>query len=107
MLVVAVELPTLSFQHDDLSVAQLVSTALFGDGAAAAVLSGRPRRPSGAAILEVQSHLFPDSLDALGFDLRDDGFHVVLAKTSPSGCAGVWARSSTRCWSELTWSGAM
>jgi alkylresorcinol/alkylpyrone synthase len=41
VLVVSVELPTLSFQRDDLSAANLVSTALFGDGAAAALLTGR------------------------------------------------------------------
>jgi alkylresorcinol/alkylpyrone synthase len=37
----------------------------------------------GASILEAQSHLFPHSLDALGFDLRHDGFHVVLARELP------------------------
>ena len=85
VLIVAVELPTLSFQHDDVSTAQLVSTALFGDGAAAALLTGRPRgpEPRGARILATRSHLFPDSLDDLGFELRDDGFHVLLAKDLP------------------------
>ena len=39
-LVIAVELPSLSMQRADLSPANLVSTALFGDGAAAAVLAG-------------------------------------------------------------------
>jgi alkylresorcinol/alkylpyrone synthase len=85
VLIVAVELPTLSFQHDDVSTAQLVSTALFGDGAAAALLTGRPRgpEPRGARILTTRSHLFPNSLEALGFELRDDGFHVLLAKDLP------------------------
>jgi alkylresorcinol/alkylpyrone synthase len=81
VLVVAVELPTLSFQRDDVSTPQLVSTALFGDGAAAALLTGRPRGP--VSILDNQSHLFPDTLDHLGFELRDDGFHVLLAKDLP------------------------
>jgi alkylresorcinol/alkylpyrone synthase len=86
VLIVAVELPTLSFQREDLNTAQLVSTALFGDGAAAALLTGRPppgREPRGARIVATRSHLFPDSLEALGFDLRDDGFHVLLAKDLP------------------------
>ena len=82
VLVVAVELPTLSFQHDDVSTAQLVSTALFGDGAAAALLTGRPTE-RGVSILATESHLFPDTLDALGFELRDDGFHVLLSKDVP------------------------
>jgi alkylresorcinol/alkylpyrone synthase len=83
VLIVAVELPTLSFQRDDLSVPQLVSTALFGDGAAAALVSGSDWANPGARILAARSHLFPDSLAALGFDLRDDGFHVLLAKDLP------------------------
>jgi len=81
VLVVSVELPSLSFQRDDLSVGNLVSLALFGDGAAAVLLCGS--RAAGASILETRSHIFARSLDALGFDLRDDGFHVVLAKELP------------------------
>jgi alkylresorcinol/alkylpyrone synthase len=85
VLIVAVELPTLSFQQEDVSVAQLVSTALFGDGAAAVLLAGAAVSASarGARVLTTRSHLFPDSTDALGFDLREDGFHVVLAKDLP------------------------
>jgi alkylresorcinol/alkylpyrone synthase len=84
-LVVAVELPSLSLQRADLSLANLVSTALFGDGAAAAVLEGggghRPR--GGVRILGTLSHIFPQSTYALGFDLKDDGFHSVLSKDVP------------------------
>jgi alkylresorcinol/alkylpyrone synthase len=90
VLVVAVELPTLSFQHDDISAAQLVSTALFGDGAAAVLLSGRA--DTGVSILETRSHLFPNSEHSLGFDLRDDGFHVLLAKELPGVLRGEVAR---------------
>jgi alkylresorcinol/alkylpyrone synthase len=85
VLVVAVELPSLSMQRADLSVANLVSTALFGDGAAAAVLTGS-RATNGhrtVRILNTLSHLFPRSTGALGFDLQDDGFHSVLSKDVP------------------------
>jgi alkylresorcinol/alkylpyrone synthase len=82
VLVVAVELPTLSFQPDDASTAQLVSTALFGDGAAAVLLTGR-RAASGVALLDAETHLHPGSLDVLGFELHDDGLHVVLGKELP------------------------
>jgi alkylresorcinol/alkylpyrone synthase len=85
VLVVAVELPSLSLQRADLSVGNLVSTALFGDGAAAAVLTGG-RASNGhptVRILETISHLFPQSTGALGFDLKDDGFHSVLSKDVP------------------------
>jgi alkylresorcinol/alkylpyrone synthase len=81
VLLVAVELPTLTFQRRDLSQANLVSAMLFGDGAAAAVVTGRERR--GPRILDSESFLFPDSLDAMGFDLRDSGFHIILSKEVP------------------------
>jgi alkylresorcinol/alkylpyrone synthase len=80
-LVVAVELPSLAFQRGDLSQANLISTILFGDGAAAAVVTGRPAR--GPKILEVASHLLPDTIDAMGFDLQGDGFHIILSKEVP------------------------
>jgi alkylresorcinol/alkylpyrone synthase len=81
VLLVAVELPSLTFQRRDLSQANLISTILFGDGAAAAVITGRPA--SGPAILDSESYLFPNSIDAMGFDLRDEGFHIVLSKEVP------------------------
>jgi alkylresorcinol/alkylpyrone synthase len=81
-LVVAVELPSLTFQRRDLSQANLISTILFGDGAAAAVVTGRPGR--GPRILEVASHLLPDTIDAMGFDLQGDGFHIILSKEVPA-----------------------
>jgi alkylresorcinol/alkylpyrone synthase len=80
-LVVAVELPSLAFQRRDLSQANLISTILFGDGAAAAVVTGQPAR--GPKILEVASHLLPDTIDAMGFDLQGDGFHIILSKEVP------------------------
>jgi len=87
-LVIAVELPSLSMQRADFSPANLVSTALFGDGAAAAVLGGGEtalgRAPGGTAVLETLSHIWPRSTYALGFDLKDDGFHTVLSKDVPN-----------------------
>jgi alkylresorcinol/alkylpyrone synthase len=86
-LVIAVELPSLSMQRADLSPANLVATALFGDGAAAAVLAGGEAAAGGTgtvAILETLSHIWPRSTYALGFDLKDDGFHSVLSKDIPA-----------------------
>lgn len=81
VLIVAVELPSLTFQRSDNSPAHLISCVLFGDGAAGAVLRGRPA--PGLRVVDVMSHLIPDSLDAMGFDLRDSGFHIVLSKNVP------------------------
>jgi alkylresorcinol/alkylpyrone synthase len=81
VLIVAVELPTLTFQRRDLSQANLISCVLFGDGAAAAVVTGRPA--AGPEIVDADTYTFPASLDAMGFDLRDGGFHIVLSKDVP------------------------
>jgi alkylresorcinol/alkylpyrone synthase len=85
-LVVAVELPSLSLQRSDVSPANLVSTALFGDGAAAVLMEGGSVEVSGARlrVLETLSHVFPRTTGALGFELGDDGFHSVLSKEVPA-----------------------
>jgi alkylresorcinol/alkylpyrone synthase len=86
-LIVSVELPSLTFQRKDLSQANLISCILFGDGAAAAVLTGQPFVADKCAprprVLASETYTFPDSLDAMGFDLRDSGFHIVLSKDVP------------------------
>jgi alkylresorcinol/alkylpyrone synthase len=81
VLLIAVEIPTLTFQGRDLSQANLISTALFGDGAAAAVITDRTA--SGPAIIDSESYLFPASIDAMGFELKDTGFHIVLSREVP------------------------
>jgi alkylresorcinol/alkylpyrone synthase len=82
VLVVAVELPSLTFQSHDTSTANIVATALFGDGAAAALVTGQPR--AGLEIVDTQSVLLPGTLGEMGYDLRDSGFHMVLSKDVPT-----------------------
>ncbi|HXM99415.1 MAG TPA: 3-oxoacyl-[acyl-carrier-protein] synthase III C-terminal domain-containing protein, partial [Candidatus Dormibacteraeota bacterium] len=86
VLIIAVELPSLTFQRKDISQANLISSVLFGDGAAAVVVTGKPRQ--GPKILVSETYTFPDSLGAMGFDLRDSGFHILLDKNVPEmiGC---------------------
>jgi alkylresorcinol/alkylpyrone synthase len=91
-LVVAVELPSLSLQRLDTSPGNLVSSAIFGDGAAAVLLEGdevqgQPgagARAGAARVVGTLCHTFPASTFALGFDLHEDGFHPVLAKEVPA-----------------------
>ena len=80
-LLVAVEIPTLTFQPKDISQANLISAVLFGDGAAGVVVTGR--EAPGPRILASECFLFPNSLTAMGFDLRDTGLHIVLSKDVP------------------------
>jgi len=80
-LVISVELPSLTFQRRDISQANLISSILFGDGAAAALVSGNGA--SGPRLLDTRSYTFPDSLGAMGFDLKNPGFHIVLSRDVP------------------------
>ena len=83
VLVMAVEVPSLSFQPDDQSLDNLTACLVFGDGAGAAVLARPdPDRPA-LEVVRTASHLIPGSAGILGFDLRDSGFHVVLDRRLP------------------------
>ena len=81
VLIIAVELPSLTFQRKDISQANLISSILFGDGAAAVIVTGKDK--PGPRVLATETYTFPDSLGAMGFDLRDAGFHILLAKDVP------------------------
>lgn len=81
VLLVAVETPSLTFQPADASPDNLVSALIFGDGAAAAVLGGDTA--AGCEVLESASLMAPGTLDEMGFDLRDNGFWVVLSRDVP------------------------
>jgi alkylresorcinol/alkylpyrone synthase len=93
-----VELCSLTFHLADVSAPTLVATALFGDGAACAVLAGAERNASasdasaridgaGPRILATRSHLYPDSGYLMGWDVRDSGFHVMLSTDIPAAIA--------------------
>lgn len=91
VLVISVELPSLSLQPTDVSPDNLVSSAIFGDGAAAVLLAGDgavsgsdAADPPAIRILETHRHTIPQSTHALGFDLREDGFHTVLSREVPA-----------------------
>jgi alkylresorcinol/alkylpyrone synthase len=83
VLVVAVELPSLTFQAQDRSLDNLTACFVFGDGAGAAVLGGSAAGGRGLTIEAAASLLLPDSTGLLGYDLRDGGFHVVLDRRLP------------------------
>ena len=86
VLLIVVELCTLQFRRDDLSRANIVATALFGDGAAAAVLragSGAHSYASGPAIAAWGEHTWPRSLDIMGWDVAEDGLKAVFSRDIP------------------------
>jgi alkylresorcinol/alkylpyrone synthase len=84
VLIVAVEIPSLTFQPGDRSLDNLAGALVFGDGAAAAVMtSACEAGPGRLQVLGTASRLLPGSSGALGFDLRDTGFHIVLDRRLP------------------------
>jgi len=79
-LLVTVELCTLSLCQGDRTRANLVAGALFGDGAAAAVIAPDA---SGPEVLAVGSHLFEKTRELMGFDVGTHGMRIVLQRELP------------------------
>ena len=84
-LVLAVELSSLTFQRWDRSPTNVVSTAIFGDGGAAAVMVGREhpraRGPALARLVDAESVFFPGTTHLMGFHLSNQGLQIVLDRT--------------------------
>ncbi|TWF41632.1 putative naringenin-chalcone synthase [Chitinophaga polysaccharea] len=75
--VIAVESPTATFQLDDFSMANIVSAAIFGDGAACAILSSYEQDP-GPEIIGEEMYHFYDADYLMGFHLSNTGLKMVL-----------------------------
>ena len=84
-VLLSVELCSLTLQAGDLSVANLIASGLFGDGAAAAVLVGGDHQaaPDGPRVLATRSVFYPHSEDVMGWDVTERGFRVVLSADVP------------------------
>jgi alkylresorcinol/alkylpyrone synthase len=81
VLLVAVELCSLALRHDELTKANIVAVSLFGDGAAAVILRAGD---GGATRIEHSGeHLWPDTLDVMGWSVDPQGFGVILRRTIP------------------------
>jgi alkylresorcinol/alkylpyrone synthase len=81
---ISVELCSLTYPGYKPSLAGLVGSALFADGAAAVVAVGERRAAQmdagGPDVLDSRSHLYPDSLRTMGYDVGTTGFELVLSK---------------------------
>ncbi len=84
--VIAVESPTATFQLDDFSMANMVSAAIFGDGAACALLSSE-EDATGPRILGHEMYHFFDATHMMGFDLTNEGLKMVLDPSVPQTIA--------------------
>ena len=88
VLVVCVELCSLTFQKNDYSKSNLVGASLFADGVACALVCGdevtiQTKKPI-PSILNTASNWMPNSLDVMGWEIKDDGLHVIFSKDIPS-----------------------
>ncbi|WP_409251125.1 type III polyketide synthase [Bacillus sp. SCS-153A] len=89
VLVLTIELCSLTFQHGDRSKSNLIGTSLFADGIACAIVCGEksqavknPGKPL-PTIFATQSTTLKDSLDVMGWEIKDDGLFVVFSKDIP------------------------
>lgn len=88
-ILLSVELCSLTLQNDDASIANIVSSGLFGDGASAVLLAGAEHPLFGSAhlpgpeLIASRSAFFPDTERVMGWDVVDGGFKVVLSPSVP------------------------
>lgn len=94
-ILLAAELCSLTLQREDFSVANLISSGLFGDGAAAVLIAGEkiaeemgsetwgPRQAFGPKILATRSVFYPDTREMMGWEVSEKGFRIVLSSEVP------------------------
>jgi alkylresorcinol/alkylpyrone synthase len=93
-VLLSVELCSLTLQPEDLSIPNLIASGLFGDGAAAVVVTGADRpagETSGPRVVATRSVFYPDSERVMGWDISETGFKIIL-----SGDVPVVAREKLR-----------
>jgi alkylresorcinol/alkylpyrone synthase len=90
VLVLSVELCSLTFQRNDRSKSNLIGTSLFSDGVACALVCGDQvdinelrKTDTSPHILATQSTLMPDSLDVMGWDVKNNGLFVIFSRDIP------------------------
>ncbi len=87
VLLIALEICSLAFHGEDYSKSNIVSTALFSDGAAAVIVAGKDSKLYGCSDLKLIGSLsttYYDSLDVMGWEIVNDGFKAIFSKDIPS-----------------------
>ncbi|WP_226526706.1 type III polyketide synthase [Metabacillus niabensis] len=91
VLVISVELCSLTFQHDDRSKSNLIGTSLFADGVACTCVVGnhvdwkaKSKLKFIPKILSTRSTLMRNSEDVMGWDIRNNGLYVIFSRDIPS-----------------------
>jgi alkylresorcinol/alkylpyrone synthase len=91
VLVLSIELCSLTFQKNDRSKSNLIGSSLFADGVACALVVGDQvtkrdisQLPSYPTVKATQSTTMRDSLDVMGWEVKENGLYVVFSKDIPS-----------------------
>jgi alkylresorcinol/alkylpyrone synthase len=91
-LLLSVELCSLTWQENDFSMAHIIASGLFGDGAAAVVMAGEEtelaKRPTSVKnpcpkVLATRSTMYPDTEHLMGWKINEKGFNIVLSADVP------------------------
>ena len=90
VIVLSVELCSLTFQRNDHSKSNLIGTSLFADGIACVLICGDAvmvndfqKQPASPSITATQSTLMPDSIDVMGWTLKEKGLFVIFSRDIP------------------------
>ncbi len=89
--VIAIESPMSTFQREDFSMVNIVSSAIFGDGAACVLLSSAEDEEGPSILNEGMYHFF-DATHMMGFELKNSGLHMVLDPSVPETIAEHFPR---------------
>jgi alkylresorcinol/alkylpyrone synthase len=87
VLVIALEICSLAFQREDYSKSNIVSLALFSDGAAASIVCGDEHVLAGSSkisLIDSLSTTYYDSLEVMGWEIVDDGLKAIFSKDIPT-----------------------
>ena len=87
-ILLSVELCSLTWQRNNISIPNLISSGLFGDGCAAVLVVGTQLAEEmgyeGPDIVASQAIFYPDSQDTMGWDISEKGFRIVLSADVPT-----------------------
>ncbi|TFB24005.1 type III polyketide synthase [Filobacillus milosensis] len=95
VMIINLELASVAFHHDQLDSQNIVGAALFGDGASCTVLLGKDHQKLNSSnkhlhIVSTSSRILDDSIDVMGWNVKDDGFHVIFATVIPKIVKTFW-----------------
>lgn len=91
VLMISLELCSLSYDYSQFDKKNMIATALFADGCAAAVLSGKGGQGDAPSFGAFEQKTWPDTRDMMGWDIGDTGFDLVLARDIPTFVAQDFA----------------